>query len=161
MLVNLEPGQRREIHYEPVRQTLSGTGGWRCCLPTAPPKKFILESGRVTGVIAQRPTGQITIHCKACLMATGNLSGDPNIVSRFYPQCKRICSCAVLPTPIRVVPVMPSKWPNRPGCRWIIRALCGGFPWGLWQSPFHPELLAQTAAARCAEGQCRGQALGK
>lgn len=48
-------------------------------------KKIVLESGKVTGVVAEDAGGEVRITCKACLMATGNISyGD--VLKRTLPS---------------------------------------------------------------------------
>jgi fumarate reductase flavoprotein subunit len=37
-------------------------------------KKLVMEQGKVTGVVAEDAGGEVHISCKACLMATGNIS---------------------------------------------------------------------------------------
>ena len=48
-------------------------------------KKLVLEDGKVTGVVAEDAGGEVRITCKACLMATGNISyGD--VLKRTLPS---------------------------------------------------------------------------
>lgn len=48
-------------------------------------KKLVMEGGKVTGVVAEDAGGEVHISCKACLMATGNISyGD--VLKRTLPS---------------------------------------------------------------------------
>lgn len=48
-------------------------------------KKLVMEDGKVTGVVAEDAGGEVHISCRACLMATGNISyGD--VLKRTLPS---------------------------------------------------------------------------
>lgn len=48
-------------------------------------KRLVMEGGKVTGVVAEDAGGEVHISCKACLMATGNISyGD--VLKRTLPS---------------------------------------------------------------------------
>ncbi len=48
-------------------------------------KKLVTENGKVTGVVAEDAGGEVHISCRACLMATGNISyGD--VLKRTLPS---------------------------------------------------------------------------
>ena len=48
-------------------------------------KKLVMEDGKVTGVVAEDAGGEVRVACKACLMATGNISyGD--VLKRTLPS---------------------------------------------------------------------------
>lgn len=48
-------------------------------------KKLVMENGKVTGVVAEDAGGEVHISCRACLMATGNISyGD--VLKRTLPS---------------------------------------------------------------------------
>lgn len=47
-------------------------------------KKLLLENGKLTGVVAEDAGGEVRVSCKACLIATGNISyGD--VLKRTLP----------------------------------------------------------------------------
>ncbi len=153
MLVNLEPDSAgKYIMNQCVKRCQElGVEVFTNCAA----KEFILESGRVTGVIAQGPAGQITIHCKACLMATGNLSGDPDMVARFYPQCNDM----FLRRSAHAYPGCTGdaiKMAEQAGLPVDYQGICGGFL-GSMAVPFHPELLAQNRRGEVLKVNAEGK----
>ena len=48
--------------------------------------EFIMEKGRVAGVRASDPGGNLTIHCKTCLVAMGNIGNNQQILDRYVPE---------------------------------------------------------------------------
>lgn len=46
--------------------------------------EFIMEGNRIRGVRAQEPGGEIIIHCKACMVATGNM-GSCEDIEKYEP----------------------------------------------------------------------------
>ena len=56
-------------------------------LTATPAKKFITDSaGRVTGVIAASPEGEIKINCKAVIMAAGGYGSSQEKLKKYYPR---------------------------------------------------------------------------
>ena len=48
-------------------------------------KQLILDGGKVTGVLAEDPQGDIAFHCRAVLVATGNMCEAPDL-GDFLPE---------------------------------------------------------------------------
>jgi len=57
------------------------------------------DGGRVTGVVAEGPDGELTVTAKAVILATGSISTNDDLVRRFYgtDEYKDIQVCARMP----------------------------------------------------------------
>lgn len=72
--------------------------------------EFIMEKGRVAGVRASDPGGNLTIHCKTCLVAMGNIGNNQQILDRydFLSTAPLIsvqrCTCCP-PAPVIFIPM--------------------------------------------------------
>jgi fumarate reductase flavoprotein subunit len=56
-------------------------------LTATPARRFITDaSGKVTGVLADSPDGQILINCKAVVMAAGGYGSSQEKLKKYYPR---------------------------------------------------------------------------
>ena len=48
-------------------------------------EEFIMQNGRVAGIHAKDPGGELTIRCKACLVAMGNIGNNQEVLNKYVP----------------------------------------------------------------------------
>lgn len=52
--------------------------------------KLCVENGKITAVIADNPGGQVKIHCKACILATGSWIQNKEILKQVSPDFAKL-----------------------------------------------------------------------
>lgn len=82
-----EPGTGKFTGYRIIEALLNHCERLGIEILTKTPAKHLLRdenTGRITGVVADGPSGELIIHSKSVMLATGSISGNKDLIKRFY-----------------------------------------------------------------------------